>query len=79
MNDDRKSKLRELLERRLEIIGDHAWRDRDPGEHLEALKEVSLAINGWSATHRSELDGRLRHFLDSASFDKALAHVRGDA
>jgi hypothetical protein len=78
MNHERKAELRELLERRLAVIGDHAWRDRDPSAHLEALKLASTAISGWAARHRADLDGRLRHFLDNASFEKALAHVRDD-
>jgi hypothetical protein len=77
VNDEPIAELRRLLERRLAVIADHGWRDRDPEGHLEALKEVSLAIGAWTARHRTELDGRLRHFLDNASFDKALDRVRG--
>ena len=67
--------LAELLRKRLRIIVDHAWRDRDPAAHLEALKEVSLAITDWTQTHRTGLDARLRHYLANSSYDKALAHI----
>jgi hypothetical protein len=67
--------LAELLRKRLEIIADHSWRDRDPGSQLAALQEVSEKINEWAAAHRSSIDGRLRHYLDNASYQKALEHL----
>jgi hypothetical protein len=67
--------LTDLLRRRVSIIADHAWRDRDGAGHLEALKEVSEAISTWTLAHRSALDPQLRHYLGNASFQKALAHV----
>jgi len=62
-----------LLKRRLAVIADHAWRDRDPAGHLDALREVSEEIAAWTKAHRSELDPQMRHFLANASYDKALA------
>lgn len=62
-----------LLRRRETIIADHSWRDRDPAAHLEALQHVSTEISAWAETHRTSLDARLRHFLENASFQKALA------
>ena len=67
--------LADLLRRRLSVIADHAWRDRDPAAHLDALKSASEDISAWTATHRSSLDPQLRHFLANSSFDKALAHI----
>lgn len=75
MNQTDLRTLTALLERRLEIIADHAWRDRDPAAHLEALKEISERIAAWSAENHGKLDGRLKHFLASSSFEKALAHA----
>ena len=69
------SELIRLLRRRESIIADHAWRDRDSADHLNALKEVSESISAWSASHRSSVDARLRHYLDNASFAKALEHL----
>lgn len=66
-----------LLRRREEIIADHAWRDRDANDHLEALKQISGAITAWPESHPDPIDPRLRHFLANASFAKALAHLDG--
>lgn len=71
------SKLTELLRRRVSIIADHAWRDRDAAGHLDALKTVSEEISAWTAAHRSEVDAQLRHYLANASYQKALAHLEG--
>ncbi len=65
--------LKKLLLRREAVIADHAWRDRDSSGHLEALKQVSEEITAWSAAHAASIDPRLRHYLASASFAKALA------
>lgn len=67
--------LIELLRRRLSIIEDHGWRDRDPAGHLEALKGVSEDIAAWTAAHRTTVDAQLRHYLGNSSFQKALEHL----
>jgi len=64
-----------LLRRRESIIADHAWRDRDPGAHLEALKQVSIAISGWPDLHPDRIDPKLAHYLSNASYAKALHHL----
>ena len=69
------SELTALLCRRIAIIADHPWRDRDTNGHLEALRTVSEEISGWALAHRAELDARLRHYLANASYQKALAHL----
>jgi hypothetical protein len=69
------SELTDLLRRRVAIIADHAWRDRDAAAHLEALKEVSETISAWTLAHRTEVDAQLRHYLANASYQKALAHL----
>jgi len=68
-------KLIGLLRRRLSIIEDHGWRDRDPAGQLQALKEVSEEISSWTAAHRTTVDAQLRHYLGNASFQKALEHL----
>ena len=67
--------LIELLRRRVAIIADHAWRDRDAAAHLTALREVSEKIASWTLAHRTEVDAQLRHYLGNASYQKALAHL----
>jgi hypothetical protein len=69
------SELTQLLRRRVEIIADHAWRDRDAAEHLAALQTISEAISTWAAEHRTSVDARMRHYLANASYQKALAHL----
>jgi hypothetical protein len=71
------TELTELLRRRVAIIADHAWRDRDAAAHLAALQEVSEQITAWTLAHRTEVDARLRHYLANASYQKALAHLEG--
>lgn len=72
-----KDELIQLLRQRESVIADHAWRDRDPQNHLQALRDVSEGISEWSEKHRENLDARLRHFLANASFSKALAYLEG--
>ena len=67
--------LADLLRRRESIIADHSWRDRDPADHLAALRQVSGEISAWATEHDAGIDARLRHFLSNASFAKALAYL----
>ena len=67
--------LANLLRRRLEVIADHAWRDRDPEAHLEELKSVSEKIVALHQEISPGLPARLNHFLTQCSFDKALAWI----
>ena len=67
--------LATLLRRRIEVIADHAWRERDPDAHLAALTEVSTRIDQWHKTHADQLPPRLRHFLEGASYQKALEWI----
>jgi len=69
------TELTDLLRRRVAIIADHPWRDRDPAGHLAELQAVSEEISAWTAAHRTEVDAQLRHYLANASFQKALAHL----
>jgi len=67
--------LRALLQRRLDIIAGHAFRDRDAAAHLEALKNVSEEIMAEHQRRRAQLPPRLNHFLTQASFSKALEYL----
>lgn len=75
MDDDRLLTLRNLLAKRLSVIADHAFRDRDPAAHLLELKAVSEAIDAFREEHQTALDPRLRHYLTNASYQKALAWI----
>lgn len=65
--------LRDALRRRVAIIADHAWRDRDSAGQLQALQEISESIFQLHQELAPELPPKLRHFLESQSYQKALA------
>ena len=66
------------LRERLEVIADHAHRDRDQAGHLQRLVEVSGRIDSLIAGLPSkELDPQFRHYLERRSYDKALAWIEG--
>ncbi|HSI63212.1 MAG TPA: hypothetical protein VLE43_08830 [Candidatus Saccharimonadia bacterium] len=67
--------LAALLKKRLDVIADNAFRTSDPEAHLTALREVSEAIDAEYQRLRPQLDGRLRHFLQQASYQKALEWI----
>lgn len=70
--------LHRLLQKRLDIIADHAWRDRDPAAHLTGLREVSEAIAAEHARLRGRVPSRLNHFLTQASYAKALEFLEAN-
>ena len=69
--------LQQLLKQRLDVIADHAFRDRNPEAHLTALKDVSEKIAAYSQAHHAEFDGKLSHYLTNFSYQKALDHLSG--
>jgi hypothetical protein len=69
------AELQALLNKRLSMIADHAFRDRDPDTHLEALKSISQEIDAYVETHHSGFDAKLRHYLSNSSYQKALDHL----
>lgn len=74
---DELDQLRQLLQERLHVIADHAFRDRDAGAHLARLGEVSEAIAAMHERFRGALPARLAHYLERASYQKALAYLEG--
>ena len=71
--------LESLLVQRLEVIADHAWRDRDAAGHLERLKQVSEALMTEHERLRAAgaVPPRLHHYLTQCSYSKALDWLRG--
>jgi hypothetical protein len=70
------SPLAEALRERLAVIADHAHRDRDAAGHLGRLIAASERIDALvAALPVRELDPQFRHYLDSRSYDKALAWI----
>lgn len=68
--------LAAALELRLNIIADRDWATRDSVGHLEALKEISMKLDSFSAALPRPLPGDLAHFLERRSFDKALDWIK---
>ncbi len=68
MNAD---KLADALRERVRIIGDEKSR-RDPGRHLERLRDISERIDVLVAALPKPIPPRLAHFLERRSYDKAL-------
>lgn len=71
--------LATLLRNRVAIIADHAWRDRDPAAHLSELQRVSEEIEKEHQSLSAELPARLKHFLQQASYAKALDFIESSA
>lgn len=76
--NDHYARLAELLRRRLHVIADHEFRDRDPNAHLAALRQASEALEEEYTSLRGSLPARLNHFMRQASYQKALAFIEGD-
>lgn len=70
------SALKNAVQKRLDIVADHAFRDRDPGGHLEALKQAHRELQALVEALPSDCDPRLRHFLERQSYEKALAFLK---
>jgi len=70
-------RLRDLLRRRLALIADQALRESDPAAQLDELRRVSEEIAAFHLEHQPLLPARLNHFLERASFQKALEFIDG--
>lgn len=72
--------LLEAVDKRLDVVVDHAWRDRDPAGHLEGLKGAAGRLDMLVRNLPADADPMLRHYLERQSFTKArdwLAEVIG--
>ncbi len=76
LSQEELTELIALLERRLAVIGDAEMRENNPDEQLRQLQEVSEAIQAFHESKRDRIHVRLRHFLESASLNKALDWAR---
>jgi hypothetical protein len=75
MTTESQQELAALLKRRLEIIADQSFKERDADAHLAALREVSEEIDAKYQTVKKDLPPRLRHFMEQASYSKALDFI----
>lgn len=69
--------LHQLLRQRLDLIADHAFRDRDPAGHLAELQRLSEALSAEHLRLRPQLPARLNHYLVQSSLVKALQYLEG--
>lgn len=65
------AELLTLLKRRLEIVADRDWYQRDPAGHLAGLQKAAAALEERIARLPSDVDPMLRHYLDRQSYLKA--------
>ena len=69
--------LAAALRERLAVIADREYYQRDPAGHLERLKAVAARIEQLREQLPSDLDPHLAHYLQRASYEKALAFIEG--
>ncbi|MFA7344405.1 MAG: hypothetical protein WC003_08885 [Terrimicrobiaceae bacterium] len=69
--------LAAALRKRLDVVADHALRERDPAAHLEAIKAAHRELQSQIASLPPGTDPRLLHFLERQSYEKALAFLAG--
>ena len=67
------AELATALRERLSVIADRELYARDPAAHLEKLKSVSEKITQLGAALPRPLPGDFAHYLQRASYEKALA------
>ncbi len=66
------SELREALRVRVDVVADHALRDRDAAAHLEKLKAAAARLEILVAALPPDCDPMLRHYLERQSYLKAI-------
>ena len=67
--------LADALRKRLAVIADRAFYQRDPPAHLAALQAASERITVLAAQLPPGLDPQFAHYLQRCSYDKALAFL----
>lgn len=65
-------KLRDAVQRRLEVVADRAFYERDPAAHLAELQTASAALDLLARQMPADADPTLRHYLERQSYVKAL-------
>ena len=70
--------LADVLRERLAVIADREFYQRDPAAHLEKLKAVSEKITQLGAALPRPLPGDFAHYLQRASYEKALAWIEAN-
>jgi hypothetical protein len=71
--DSNHKALYEAVKTRLDLVSNHAFRDRDPVAHLDALKSAASHLDTLVTNLPPMTDPTLRHYLERQSYMKALA------
>jgi hypothetical protein len=69
------TELAAALRKRLEVIGDRALRESDPGRQLEELRLASERIVELQQRLPAATHPQLRHYFERCSYDKALEWI----
>ena len=72
------AELAAALRERLTVIADRELYARDPTAHLEKLKAVSERITQIGNALPRPLPGDFAHYLQRASYEKALAWIEAN-
>jgi len=72
------TELAQLLRKRLDVVADRAFYERDPEQHLQTLQRVSMELDQRVSQHRNELPPELRHFFERQSYQKALHYLESE-
>ncbi len=64
--------LRTAVQRRLDVVADRAFYERDAAGHLEALQAASEEVCRLAGALPRDADPTLRHYLERQSYVKAL-------
>ncbi len=70
---DTHRQLAAALNRRLAIVADRGFYQRDSAAHLQQLQAVSEEISGLASQLPVGAEPELAHYLQRCSYDKALA------
>jgi hypothetical protein len=68
--------LKQAVQARLDMVADHAFRDRDAAAHLKALQSAGSHLDSLVAQLPPDTDPTLRHYLERQSYTKALAWLQ---
>ena len=72
------AELAAALRERIAVIADRELYTRDPAGHLEKLKAVSEKITQLGHALPRPLPGDFAHYLQRASYEKALAWIEAN-
>ena len=72
------AELADALRERIAVIADRELYARDPAAHLEKLKAASEKITQLGAALPRPLPGDFAHYLQRASYEKALAWLEAN-